>query len=120
MNGKEPAVSFRHATKEDVSEILYLIKELATYEKMLDQVVATEELLKEWLFEKHKAEVIFIAEDGVDAGFALFFHNFSTFLGRSGIYLEDLYVKPEFRLNVNSWGREQTKERAEVIRSSSG
>ena len=64
---------------------------------MSDQVIATEALLKEWVFEKQKAEVIFCCEDEREAGFALFFHNFSTFLGRAGIYLEDLYVLPEYR-----------------------
>ncbi len=88
---------FRFAQEEDAALILQFIRELAEYEKMLDEVVATEELLKEWIFDKNKAEVIFALEDGVEVGFALFFHNFSTFLGRSGIYLEDLYVKPEYR-----------------------
>ena len=64
---------------------------------MSDDVVATEDLLREWIFEKKKAEVVFALENGVEVGFALFFHNFSTFLGRAGIYLEDLYVKPEYR-----------------------
>lgn len=90
-------VSFRYAVKEDTAKILFFIKELASYEKMIDEVVATEETLNEWLFEKNKAEVIFAAKDGKEIGFALFFHNFSTFLGRSGIYLEDLYVMPEYR-----------------------
>ena len=63
---------------------------------MSDQVVATEELLKEWIFEKKKAEVIFACEGDKEVGFALFFHNFSTFLGRAGIYLEDLFVLPEY------------------------
>lgn len=89
--------TFRFAQENDVELILYFIRELAEYEKMSDDVVATKELLKEWIFDKKKAEVIFALEDGVEVGFALFFHNFSTFLGRSGIYLEDLYVKPEFR-----------------------
>ena len=83
-------VEFRFAEKSDTALILQFIRELAEYEKMLSEVVATEELLKEWIFEKHKAEVIFALEDGVEVGFALFFHNFSTFLGRAGIYLEDL------------------------------
>lgn len=90
-------LTFRYASEEDVPKILFFIKELASYEKMLDEVVATEELLEEWLFEKKKAEVIFAVEDGKEMGFALFFHNFSTFLGRAGIYLEDLYIKPECR-----------------------
>ena len=90
-------IDFRFATHEDCPLILKFIKELASYEKMEDQVVATEELLNEWIFEKNKAEVIFAMQNGKEVGFALFFHNFSTFLGRAGIYLEDLYVKPECR-----------------------
>lgn len=92
-----PKVTFRFARPEDTGLILQFIRELADYEKMLDQVVATEDLLREQLFEKKNAEVLFALADGQEAGFALFFHNFSTFLGRSGIYLEDLYVKPAFR-----------------------
>ena len=90
-------MSYRYAKREDTELILSFIKELATYEKMLDEVVATPALLEEWMFDKQKAEVIFWLEDGVEVGFALFFHNFSTFLGRAGIYLEDLFVKPEYR-----------------------
>jgi len=87
----------RFATVEDVPLILQFIRELADYEKMLDEVVATEELLHEWIFDKQKAEVLIGEFDGEPVGFALFFHNFSTFLGRSGIYLEDLYIKPSMR-----------------------
>ncbi len=90
-------ISFRFASPEDCPLILSFIKALAEYEKMSDQVVATEELLREWIFEKEKAEVIFPVVDGEELGFALFFHNFSTFLGRAGIYLEDLFIKPEHR-----------------------
>lgn len=90
-------ITFRFAKPEDTGLILKFIKDLAEYEKMASEVVATEELLREWIFEKQKAEVIFAVEDGQEVGFALFFHNFSTFLGRAGIYLEDLFVKPEFR-----------------------
>lgn len=90
-------LAFRFAQKDDTGIILEFIKSLADYEKLSDEVVATEELLTEWLFEKEKAEVIFAMADGKEAGFALFFHNFSTFLGRAGIYLEDLYVKEEYR-----------------------
>ena len=88
---------FRYATEQDVSLILDFIKGLAEYEKMSDQVVADEDLLREWIFEKKKAEVLFALENGQEVGFALFFHNFSTFLGRAGIYLEDLFVKPAYR-----------------------
>lgn len=85
------------AQPKDTALILHFIKELAVYEKMEDQVVATEELLTEWLFEKQKAEVVIGEAEGKPVGFALFFHNFSTFLGRSGIYLEDLFVEPSER-----------------------
>lgn len=88
---------FRYAVREDAALILNFIKELAEYEKLLDEVVATEELLKEWIFDKGKAEVLFAVVDGKEVGIALFFHNFSTFLGRAGLYLEDLYVKKEYR-----------------------
>ncbi len=90
-------IKFRFANEKDTALILEFIKELAEYEKMADKVVADEKLLNEWIFEKKKAEVIFALLNGKEVGFALFFHNFSTFLGRAGIYLEDLYVKPEFR-----------------------
>ena len=89
--------TIRFATQEDVPTILYFIRELAIYEHMLDEVVADEALLRQWIFEKQKAEVLLAEEDGRSVGFALFFHNFSTFLGRAGIYLEDLFVRPEYR-----------------------
>ena len=90
-------MNWRFANEEDTSLILCFIRRLAEYEKMGDEVVATEEMLREWIFEKKKAEVIFVLEEGKEVGFALFFHNFSTFLGRAGIYLEDLFVLPEYR-----------------------
>ena len=90
-------MEIRDAERKDTAIILKFIKDLAAYENMLDQVVATEKLLEEWLFDKKAAEVIFALEDGKEVGFALFFHNFSTFLGRAGIYLEDLFVLPEYR-----------------------
>ena len=90
-------MEIRYAERKDTAIILNFIKDLASYENMLDQVVATETLLEEWLFDKKAAEVIFALEDGKEVGFALFFHNFSTFLGRAGIYLEDLFVLPEYR-----------------------
>ena len=90
-------LEFRWAEEKDAALILHFIRALAAYEKLSDQVVATEELLREWIFEKKKAEVLFPLENGVEVGFALFFHNFSTFLGRAGLYLEDLYISPEYR-----------------------
>lgn len=87
----------RFAKEDDTKLILEFIKELADYEKLLDEVVATEEVLYESLFTRKKAEVIIGEYDGSPVGFALFFHNFSTFLGKPGMYLEDLYIKPEMR-----------------------
>lgn len=89
--------TFRMAKREDVELILHFIKALARYEKLEEKVVATPELLTEWIFDKEKAEVLFAMVEGKEVGFALFFHNFSTFLGRAGIYLEDLYVEPMYR-----------------------
>ncbi len=90
-------MNWRFANEEDTSLILFFIRRLAEYEKMAGEVVATGEMLREWIFEKKKAEVVFALEEGKEVGFALFFHNFSTFLGRAGIYLEDLFVLPEYR-----------------------
>ena len=90
-------LDFRYAERKDGGLILKFIKDLAKYEKMENEVIATEALLKEWIFDKQKAEVIFALKAGKEVGFALFFHNFSTFLGRAGIYLEDLYVMPKHR-----------------------
>ena len=90
-------MDYRFAAEQDAGLILSFIRELAKYENMLSQVVAEEALLRHWIFEERKAEVIFALCDGKEVGFALFFHNFSTFLGRSGIYLEDLFVLPEYR-----------------------
>ena len=90
-------VTIRPAVPGDEETILSFIRALADYEHMSDQVVATPELLREWIFEKKKAEVLFAVAEGSAVGFALFFHNFSTFLGRAGIYLEDLFVLPQER-----------------------
>lgn len=105
-------MEFRYAKKEDTALILKFIRELADYENMLSEVVADEETLSEWIFEKQKAEVIFAVIGGKEIGFALFFHNFSTFLGRAGIYLEDLYVKPEYR--GKGYGKALLKKLAEI------
>lgn len=90
-------LTFRYAKRNDIPLILQFIKELAAYEKLINEVVTDEKTLEEWIFDKQKAEVLFAVVDGGEIGFALFFHNFSTFLGRAGIYLEDLFVKPEYR-----------------------
>ena len=91
------AVLFRPATQNDIGKLLSFIRALADYEHMLDLVVADEEILRDWLFEKRVAEAFFAMEGEKEVGFALYFHNFSTFLGKGGIYLEDLFVLPEHR-----------------------
>ena len=90
-------VAFRDAERKDVPLILQFIKEIAAYEKMSNQVIADETTLETWIFDKEKAEVFFVLEEGKEVGFALYFHNFSTFVGRGGIYLEDVYILPEYR-----------------------
>ena len=105
-------MEFRFAEESDCGLVLSFIRGLADYEKMSDQVVATEELLREWIFEKRKAEVLFVCDDDKEVGFALFFHNFSTFLGRAGIYLEDLFVLPEYR--GKGYGKALLKKLAQI------
>lgn len=105
-------LTFRYAEESDTKLILQFIKDLAEYEEMLNEVIATEDTLRKWIFEKKKAEVIFALVDEVEVGFALFFHNFSTFLGRAGIYLEDLYVKPEYR--GRGYGKDILKKLAKI------
>ena len=104
--------TFRSAVPGDEELILTFIRALADYEHMSDQVIATLELLREWIFKKKKAEVIFAETGGKAVGFALFFHNFSTFLGRAGIYLEDLFVLPEER--GRGYGKALLKELARI------
>ena len=106
-------LAIRFAKADDAALILSFIRGLAEYEQLLEEVVATEDLLQEWIFEKQKAEVL-IGElpNGQPVTFALFFHNFSTFLGRAGIYLEDLYVLPEHRRK--GYGRAMLQELARI------
>lgn len=106
------SVKFRNAERKDTGLILQFIRELAEYEKMLDDVVADEATLEEWIFDKEKAEVIFAMEGDKEVGFALYFHNFSTFLGRAGIYLEDLFVKPDYR--GKGYGKATLKKLASI------
>ncbi len=103
---------FRAAVPGDERLILSFIRALAEYENLSDQVTATPELLREWVFEKGLAEVVFAVADGKEVGFALFFYNFSTFLGRPGIYLEDLFVLPEAR--GRGYGKNLLKELARL------
>lgn len=103
---------FRFANENDCRLILKFIRSLAKYEKMEDEVVATESLLREQLFVKKKAEVLFVTDGDKEVGFALFFHNFSTFLGRAGIYLEDLYIRPAYR--GRGYGKALLRELAHI------
>lgn len=105
-------MEFRFASRQDTALILSFIEKLADYEKMSDEVVATVELLEEWIFDKSKAEVLFVSEHQKEVGMALFFHNFSTFLGKGGIYLEDLYVLKENR--GKGYGKALLKKLAEI------
>ncbi len=88
---------FRDATREDVGLVLSFIRQIAAYEKMSDEVIADETTLEDEIFNKHNAEVFFVLENGKEVGFTLFFKNYSTFIGRAGIHLEDLFVMPEYR-----------------------
>ena len=89
--------TIRPARPDEAGLVLDFIRKLAVYEKCPDDVVADEATLYHSLFEDHSAEVVFVEEEGTVVGFALFFHNFSTFVGRKGLYLEDLFILPEYR-----------------------
>jgi GNAT superfamily N-acetyltransferase len=107
--------TIRPATVADVSIILELIRALAEYERAPNDVVATEQILQETLFgKKPAAEVLLLFENEIAAGFALFFHNFSTWIGRPGLYLEDLFVRPEHR--GKGYGRALLIELAKIAR----
>lgn len=108
----ENKLTFRYAVRKDIPLILQFIRDLAEYEKLLDEVVADEATLEEWIFDQKKAEVIFAIKEGKEVGFALFFHNFSTFLGRAGLYLEDLFVLPEYR--SKGYGKQLLKKLASI------
>ena len=98
MDVTRPAVTIVPATERDVPVVLQMIKDLAEYERMSDQVTATESGLRATLFGSRPAAEVVIAKVGeTPAGFALFFHNYSTFVGKPGLYLEDLFVRPEWR-----------------------
>ena len=89
--------TIRKAERKDVALLLEFIRGIAMYEKLEDEVVADAATLESEMFDHHKAEAVFVVADGKEVGFALYFFNFSTFIGHSGLYLEDLYVWPEYR-----------------------
>ncbi len=114
-HGKEEIMeemTFRQAKAGDEGLVLEFIRGIAQYEKMLDEVVATEESIREWMVEKKMVEVIFAEAEGDTVGFALYFQNFSTFVGRAGLYLEDIFVKPQYR--KKGYGKAIFKKLAQI------
>lgn len=102
----------RNATEKDSATVLYFIKELAEYEKMSDLVIATEKDIKKNFFGENMGGVLILSENGLDVGFAIYFYTFSTFLGKRGIHLEDLFVLPEYR--GRDYGKALLKKLAEI------
>lgn len=92
-----PEFKLRPATEEDIGIIYELIRELAVYEKMEDKVITTQETLKDSLFKRKVAEALIAEVDGLPAGYAIYFYNFSSFIGKPGLYLEDIYIRPDYR-----------------------
>lgn len=90
-------LNIKKITQTDIPELLELIKELAKYEQLLDQVYASEDLLTKWIINEEKSKALLLEYNHTIVGFVLYFNNFSTFLGKPGIYLEDLYIKEEYR-----------------------
>lgn len=105
-------LTFRKAQPQDLGLVLDFIKALALYEKMPHEVVATRETLNEWLFERKAAEVLFLMEGDKEIGYCLYFTNFSTFQGRAGLYLEDVFVLPEYR--GRGYGKATLRELARI------
>ena len=108
-----PELTFRDADRSDVGLILEFIKKLADYEKRLDEVIATEEELEKWIFDRHQAEVIFALEDGKEIGFALFFLSFSTYISNVNLHLEDLFIDPQYR--GKGYGKALLKKLAKIV-----
>lgn len=102
----------RLATEKDIPLVLSFIRDLAKYEDLLDTVKIDEETIYNWIFVQKKVEAIFAIEDGVEVGFALYYYTFSTFAGKAGIYLEDLFVQPEYR--GKGYGRSLLAALAEI------
>ena len=92
-----PRITIRHASRNDCALLLSFIRDIAKYERLEDQVVATEEILEDWIFNRQTAEILFAQIDGRDVAFSVYYTNFSTFMGRGGLFMEDVFVLPEFR-----------------------
>ena len=106
-------LTFRDATEDDVALILEFIRKLADYEHRLNEVIATEDELRKWIFDKKQAEVIFALEDGKEIGFALFFLSFSTYISNVNLHLEDLFIDPEYR--GKGYGKALLKKLAKIV-----
>lgn len=94
---KIKGLRFKKTTEEDIDSIMEFIKKIAIYEKMENEVVATEESIRESIFENNRAEALLIDFNEKIVGYIIYFYNFSTFIGREGLYLEDIYIDPEYR-----------------------
>ena len=112
IDTKYDEFELRETTVEDTALILSFIKGIAEYEKMSNEVVATEEVLRKSIFEDNRAKVLIAEENGYPIGFALFFFNFSTFIGKAGLYLEDIFILPEYR--GKGYGKEIFKVLAKI------
>ena len=117
ISTKYDEFKIRTTTVEDVSLIFSFIKGIAEYEKMLDEVVATEETLKKSIFEDNRAKVLIGEVNGEAIGFALYFFNFSTFIGKAGLYLEDIFILPEYR--GKGYGKEIFRVLAKIAEENS-
>ena len=103
---------FKEYVKEDSAILMDLITQMAVYEKLEDQLIATEELLNHWILEEKKLEMYLLQEDDAYIGYVCFFNNFSTFLCKSGLYLEDLFILPEYR--GRGYGKESLRKLAKI------
>lgn len=105
-------LKFRYARKKDIDTVMHFIRELAKHEGLEDILDISEETLTDWLFFRNKAEVLLAEIEEKPIGFCLFFHNFSTFIGHAGIYIEDLFITPEYR--GKGYGKKLFRRIAEI------
>ena len=105
-------LDFRYATRDDVNLIYSFILKLAEYEGMPEAVKASKAMIEEWMFDRKKAEVIFAVLDGIEIGFSLFYESFAAYVGKGGIFIDDLFICPEFR--GKGYGKELLKEMSKI------
>lgn len=109
MNG---VLSFRYAKREDVDLIYDFILQLASYEGMPEAVKTSKSMIEDWMFDRNKAEVLFAVLDGTEIGFSLFYESFAAYVGKGGIFIDDLFICPEFR--GKGYGKELLKRMAKI------